>query len=101
MPANHKPSRPQTGTKRIIVKAPAELPYLMMGYHAPTIRNVMEDWEPYALEILEGVLDGHASARLNKSLVRESQIANSARCGLQRDGARSKHFLSERGAAGR
>jgi zinc protease len=71
----------QTGTKRIIVKAPAELPYLMMGYHAPTIRNVMEDWEPYALEILEGVLDGHASARLNKSLVRESQIANSANAG--------------------
>lgn len=72
---------PQTGTKRIIVKAPAELPYLMMGYHAPTIKNVMEDWEPYALEILEGVLDGHASARLNKSLVRESQIANSASAG--------------------
>ncbi|MXS82561.1 M16 family metallopeptidase [Nitrosomonas oligotropha] len=72
---------PQTGTKRIIVKAPAELPYLMMGYHAPTIKNVMEDWEPYALEILEGVLDGHASARLNKSLVRESQIANSANAG--------------------
>ncbi|MCG7756356.1 MAG: insulinase family protein [Nitrosomonas sp.] len=72
---------PQTGTKRIIVKAPAELPYLMMGYHAPTIRNVTEDWEPYALEILEGVLDGHASARLNKSLVRESQIANSANAG--------------------
>ncbi|MBX9915843.1 MAG: insulinase family protein [Nitrosomonas sp.] len=72
---------PQTGTKRIIVKAPAELPYLMMGYHAPAIRNVVEDWEPYALEILEGVLDGHASARLNKNLVRESQIANSANAG--------------------
>lgn len=71
----------QTGTKRIIVKAPAELPYLMMGYHAPAIRNVVEDWEPYALEILEGVLDGHASARLNKNLVRESQIANSANAG--------------------
>jgi len=72
---------PQTGTKRIIVKAPAELPYLMMGYHTPTIKDVMADWEPYALEILEGVLDGHASARLNKSLVRESQIANSANAG--------------------
>ena len=72
---------PQTGAKRIIVKAPAELPYLMMGYHTPTIKNVMEDWEPYALEILEGVLDGHASARLNKNLVRESQVANSANAG--------------------
>jgi len=72
---------PQVGTKRITVKAPAELPYLIMGYHAPVIRNVTEDWEPYALEILEGVLDGNASARLNKSLVRENQIANSASAG--------------------
>lgn len=58
---------PQLGTKRITVKAPAELPYLIMGFHAPAIKNVNEDWEPYALEILEGVLDGHASARLSKS----------------------------------
>lgn len=72
---------PQAGTKRITVKAPAELPYLIMGYHAPAIKDVTADWEPYALEILEGVLDGHASARLNKSLVRESQIANSANAG--------------------
>ncbi len=71
----------QTGTKRIIVKAPAELPYLIMGYHAPAIRNVVSDWEPYALEMLESVLDGHASARLNKSLVRERQVANSASAG--------------------
>lgn len=69
---------PQRGTKRIIVKAPAELPYLIMGYHVPAIKNVTADWEPYALEMLESVLDGHASARLNKSLVRESQIAHSA-----------------------
>ncbi len=72
---------PQLGTKRITVKAPAELPYLIMGFHAPAIKNINEDWEPYALEILEGILDGHASARLNKSLVRESQIANSASAG--------------------
>lgn len=72
---------PQTGIKRITVKAPAELPYLIMGYHAPAIGNVNTDWEPYALEILEGILDGHASARLNRSLVRDSQIANSVNAG--------------------
>ena len=72
---------PQVGSKRIIVKAPAELPYLIMGYHTPTIKNVTADWEPYALEILEGILDGHASARLNKSLVRDRQIANSVNAG--------------------
>lgn len=68
---------PQTGIKRLTVKAPARLPYLMMGYHTPTIQDVTADWEPYALEMLEGVLDGNASARLNKSLVRQQQIANS------------------------
>lgn len=72
---------PQLGIKRVTVKAPAELPYLMMGYHVPAIRNVTADWEPYALEMLESVLDGHASARLNKSLVREKHIASSASAG--------------------
>jgi len=67
----------QTGTKRVIVKAPAELPYLMMGWHAPVLRDPNKDWEPYALEILAGVLDGYDAARLNRSLVREQQIASS------------------------
>ncbi len=68
---------PQVGTKRLTVKAPAQLAYLIMGYHTPTIQDVAADWEPYALEMLESVLDGNASARLNKSLVRDNQIANS------------------------
>ena len=72
---------PQTGIKRLTVKAPAQLPYLVMGYHTPTLRDVSADWEPYALEILEGVLDGNASARLNQSLVRVNQIASSAAAG--------------------
>lgn len=69
---------PQLGIKRITVKAPAELPYLIMGYHTPVIRDTAKDWEPFALELLEGILDGYASARLNKSLVRNLRIANSA-----------------------
>ena len=65
----------QLGIKRITVKAPAELPYLIMAYHAPTLRDAEQDWKPYALEVLVGVLDGNSSARLNKSLVREQQVA--------------------------
>ncbi len=68
---------PQLGIKRITVKAPAKLPYLAMSYHAPSLQDVAHDWEPYALEMLAGVLDGNASARLNKALVREQQIASS------------------------
>jgi zinc protease len=66
----------QTGIKRLVVKAPAELPHLVMGYHAPVLRSPELDWKPYALEILAGVLDGNESARLNKHLVREQQIAS-------------------------
>lgn len=69
---------PQTGIKRITVKAPAELPYLLMGYHVPVLRDAGKDWEPYALQVLEGVLSGNPAARLNKELVRERQIASSA-----------------------
>jgi zinc protease len=71
----------QVGIKRLLVKAPAKLPYLLMGYKAPTLKDPENDWEPYALEILAGVLDGNASARLNKSLVRESRVAISAGAG--------------------
>lgn len=87
VPAERLPERkpqaepPQRGIKRVTVKAPAELPYLLMGYHAPVLRNASTDWEPYALEILAGVLDGSGSARLNRSLVRESRIASSVGAG--------------------
>lgn len=71
----------QRGIKRITVKAPAKLPFMLMGYHTPTLRDVNKDWEPYALEMLAGVLDGNASARLNKTLVREQRVANSVGAG--------------------
>jgi zinc protease len=71
----------QLGIKRIVVKAPAELPHLIMAYHAPTLRDVEKDWQPYALSVLAGVLDGNDSARLNKSLVREQQVATSIGAG--------------------
>jgi zinc protease len=67
----------QIGVRSVTVKAPAKLPYLMMSYHAPVLRDAERDWEPYALEVLAGVLDGNESARLNRSLVRETQVASS------------------------
>ncbi len=67
----------QLGTRRTTVKAPSEQAYLMMGFHVPTLRNIENDWEPYALTILSGILDGNAAARLNRSLVREQQLSSS------------------------
>lgn len=71
----------QIGVKRLEVKAPAELPQLLMSFHSPVLQHPDQDWQPYALEILAGVLDGSESARLNKHLVREQQVASSAGAG--------------------
>lgn len=65
----------QKGERRVVVKAQAKLPYLAMAYQAPTLRDPENDWEPYALEILSGVLDGNPASRLNRNLVRRDRIA--------------------------
>ena len=65
----------QQGERRVVVKAQAKLPYLLMGFHVPSLQDADKDIEPFALEILAGVLNGNASARLNQNLVRQSQIA--------------------------
>lgn len=71
----------QYGTQRVTVEVPAKIPYLIMGYKVPVLKNVKEKWEVYALEVLAGVLDGGNSARLSKNLVRGQQIATSASAG--------------------
>ncbi|MDR2877171.1 MAG: insulinase family protein [Chromatiales bacterium] len=68
----------QIGERRVTVRAPARVPYLMLGYKVPVVRGAEVDWEPYALEVLSGVLDGGDSARFSKHLVREEGIAANA-----------------------
>ncbi len=80
LPARKPQTEPtQIGERRVVVKAPGKLPYLMMGFHAPTLMDAPktpeQEWEPYALEVLGGVLSGNDSARLNQKLVRETSIA--------------------------
>jgi zinc protease len=45
------------------------------------LRDVDKDWQPYALEVLNGVLDGNESARLNQALVRNSRLASEVGAG--------------------
>jgi len=71
----------QMGERRVIVKAPAKQPVVALAWQVPRLTDPSKDWEPYALEILAGVLDGHASARLNQSLVREKQLATEVDAG--------------------
>ncbi len=74
---------PERGTRRITVKAPAQLPYLIMGYHVPVLKTAdpKAEWEPYALEVLGGILAGGDSSRLPARLVRGSGVATSADAG--------------------
>ncbi len=71
----------QLGPRSVTVRVPAEVPYLLMGFPVPTVTTAEVAWEPYALEVLAYVLDGGDSARINKHLVRGSQIAASAGVG--------------------
>ncbi len=71
----------QLGIKRLNVKAPAKLPYLAMAWKTPKLNDVAKDRDPYALQMLAAVLDGHAAARLSKNLVRGRKIAQSAGAG--------------------
>jgi zinc protease len=87
IPARALPARkpqeepPQRGVRRLWVKAPAENPYLLMGFRVPALRDVERDSDPYALEVLAAVLDLDENGRLTRSVVRESRVANQAGAG--------------------
>jgi zinc protease len=93
LPARKPQEEPaQLGAKRITVRAPAELPYVLMAFRVPVLRDPERDWEPYALDMLAAVLSGNETARLNRSLVREQRVASSA--GASYDGiARGPDFF--------
>jgi zinc protease len=73
----------QKGKRSIEIKEPAELPSFMMGWKTPSVKTVSADnaWEPYALDMLAGILDGSSSARFTRNLVRGQEIAASVGAG--------------------
>jgi zinc protease len=87
----------QSGIRRLTLKAEAELPVLLMAYKVPVIRDVENDVDPYALEILAAILDGHDAARFSKSLVREQRLAVSAGVGYD-SAARGPGFFYLQGS---
>jgi len=79
LPARRAFAEPvQRGLKRVVVKAPAELPFVRLGYKVPALRDAANDWEPFAISLLAQVLGGNDAARLNQILVREQRFATSA-----------------------
>lgn len=84
---------PQRGQRRAVVKAPAEVPYLLMGYKTPALLTSRHEWEPYALAVAAGVLDAGESSRLSARLVRDKQLAASAGAGYDPDTRYQDLFL--------
>jgi zinc protease len=85
-PSDIDPIKPQNevkqlGVRRMTIKLPAKLPYILMGYKVPALTAKENQWEAYALEVLGGILDGGNSARLSSRLVRGKQIAVAAGAG--------------------
>jgi len=85
----------QKGLRRLQVKMPAQLPYLLMGYPVPSLKTAKHEWEPYALEVLAGILDGGDSARLSTRLIRGKGLASSAGAGYSLNTRMSTLFLLE------
>ncbi|MCL1887169.1 MAG: insulinase family protein [Betaproteobacteria bacterium] len=88
-------TRPQTepdqqGMRRVIVKAPAENPMVVLAFKAPSLKEVEKDQDVYALDVLSAILDGYDNARLSASLVRKDKVASSVA---------ANYFALERGPA--
>jgi zinc protease len=62
---------PQVGERRLIVRKPAQLPLLMLGYHVPQTNNA----DFYALNVLRTILFQGESSRMYQRLVDKDQIA--------------------------
>lgn len=64
----------QVGEKRLYLKKEAELPYILIAYHVPTLQH--ED--SFALDVLSTILSGGKSSRLYKNIVYEKRLAINA-----------------------
>jgi len=71
---NRDKDPPQIGERRILVKKEAQLPFLVMGYHVPNLR----EQDSYVLEVTATLLSGGKSSRFYQSLVREKRLVLSA-----------------------
>jgi len=82
LPQRDIPAEPeQRETRSTVLKIPARVPSILIGFHTPVLGKDKQEWEPYALDMLAGVLDGGDSARFSSHLVRKEHIAASADAG--------------------
>ncbi|WP_319381054.1 pitrilysin family protein [Thiomicrorhabdus sp.] len=71
----------QLGERRLKMKGATQLPSLLIGVHAPTLKSAQDETqreEVYALSLLNDLLDGDDSSILTRELVREQKAVVSA-----------------------
>jgi len=84
----------QKGVKRFSLKAPAENIVVMMGWKVPKVMDANIDVvDPWALEVLAGVLDGNQNTRLNRILVKEKNISTGVNAGSDAIGRSEQLFM--------
>lgn len=62
---------PQTGERRVSAEREANLPFLVMGYHVPNLKEP----DSYVLEVIATLLADGKSSRLYQDLVLQAKIA--------------------------
>lgn len=75
--AKPRAETPQKGERRITVEAPAELPYLMMGWKTPVLNTADDPVDAYALMVAAGILDSGEASRFAREIVRGDELAGS------------------------
>ncbi|MBF0537949.1 MAG: insulinase family protein [Nitrospirae bacterium] len=63
----------QEESRRLVLRKPAQLPYLLMAYHVPSIPQK----DSYALDVLASIFSGK-SGRLYQELVKDQKVALNA-----------------------
>lgn len=66
------------GKKIVHIHTSAKLPLLMMGFLVPSANTDKDSYEPYALELIAGILDAGESSRFSKNMIRGSRLASGA-----------------------
>jgi zinc protease len=70
---------PALGKKMLEVSAPANIPILLQGYTAPSVKTVskLSLSDPYVLEVIAAILDAGESGRFSQRLIRGKEKASS------------------------
>lgn len=66
------------GEQRVKVHAPAEVPYVGLAWRAPSLATLDDPADAWALRVLADVLAGSRSARIDRRVIRDQEIASSA-----------------------